>query len=140
MSPLRRFTTTTVALGPCSCPDTPHADGDSAEVVDVLGWDDLYGVTVAGGRHGDAASALTLVTRAIRSWTYTERGPDGKVRPVPVTEANVHRLDDPTSDLIWPLAWAAYEAAQAPLPNAPGEGSPPSQPATDSSTPTTLTT
>lgn len=136
MSRFRRSGTTTVPLGPCDCPGRPHADGDSAEVLEVLGWADL--VDVRGGR-SPGQQALILVTRAVASWTFLEQDGDGVTRPVPVTEANVDRLDEPTSDLLWPAAKLAYDAAEAPLPNASGEASQASPPESESSTPTTRT-
>ena len=135
MSRFATIGTTTVDLGPCQCPDTPH-DRDSAEVYDVLGWDDL--VDVRDRNRSAGSRALALVTHAVASWTLLERNGTGTY-PVPVTEANVHRLDDPTSDLLWPACWAAFQAAEAPLPNASGAPSRPSRPASASRTRKTTT-
>lgn len=128
--------TTTVDLGPCQCPGTPH-DRDTAEVREGLGWADLVDVRSADRTPGQRA--LILVTRAVASWTLLEADAEGRAVPVPVSEANVHRLDDATSDLLWPACYAAFEAAQAPLPNASGAPSPDSRPERDSSTLTTPT-
>lgn len=129
--------TTTVPLGRCDCPDKPHPDGDSAEVYDILGWDDLVDIRDTAKSAGQRA--LTLVTRAVASWTLQERNGDGRNAPVRITEANVHRLDDVTSDLLWPTCLKAFEAAEAPLPNGSGEQSPASPPESSPSTPTIRT-
>lgn len=127
--------TRTVPLGPCECPGTPHPDGDTAEVYEVLGWDDLYDVGVAAQTSAGAAMRL-LVTRAVQSWTLLD-GLNGNAISVPIVEATVRLLDSATVNALAEAANAAYEKANAPLPNGSGEGSPRLQPELDTSTPTT---
>lgn len=131
----RKPATTTVALGACRCPGTPHAAGDTAEMYDVLGWGDL--IDARNPNRSPGQRAVTTVTRAIASWTLLHEVPGVGVVPLPVTETNVGLLDDPTSDLLWPAAWAAFLAAEEPLPNPLGERSPASPPELSSQPSTT---
>lgn len=124
--------TTTVPLGACRCPGTPH-ERDEAEVYNVLGWDDLVDIGMAAS---EGAGRRILVTRAIAAWNLVELDEAGTPRPVPIIEATVRLLDPPTLEAIAEAANAAYDRARAPLPNESGAGSPRSQPESDTSTPT----
>jgi len=119
--------TTTVPLGPCRCPGTPH-DEDSAEVLDELPWDVLVEVGMLDG----ISAYRRLVLGALVGWNLV----DGDGQPVEITPALVGRL---RADRLEPIAAAvnaAYQRAQAPLPNASGAPSRPSRPASASPNPT----
>lgn len=125
--------TRTVSLGPCECPGSPHKE-DTAEVYQVLGWDDLFDVGAAA-KASLGAGMRTLVTRALASWTLEELNGDGTAHPVPIVEDTVRLLDQATVERITTAANDAYEKARAPLPNASSEASPRSSEETPS-TPT----
>lgn len=119
MSRFLDLETTTVPLGACQCPGTPH-DEDTAEVYTVLGWDDLVDVA---GAESDGAGRRILVTRAIASWNLLhEAERDGKtvILPVPVVEATVRLLGPETLEAVAEAVNAAYERAKSPVPNDSG--------------------
>jgi hypothetical protein len=101
--------TTTVILGECRCPGRPHAE-DTAEVLLELPWETLVDVGLLSG----AAAYRRLITGALVGWNLTDA--DGE--PVPLSEVSRLRYDrlDPIADAVN----AAYQRAQAPLPNASG--------------------
>jgi len=106
------FTTTdtaTVVLGECRCPGRPH-DEDTAEVLLELPWETLVDVGLLSG----AAAYRRLVSGALVAWNLVNA--DGE--PVPVEAVGRLRSDrlDPIADAVN----AAYQRAQAPLPNASG--------------------
>ena len=130
MSRFSSTATISVDLGVCECPGQPH-ERDSAEVYAELAWDDLVDI---GSAQSEGAARRLLVTRALASWTLIEAGPDGSLAAVPITEATVRRLGQPTLERLAGAVNAAFEAAGAALPNASGAASPRSQPAKPSST------
>jgi hypothetical protein len=101
--------TTTVVLGECRCPGRPH-DEDTAEVLLELPWETLVDVGLLSG----AAAYRRLITGALVAWNLT----DAQGEPVPLAELSRLRYDrlDPIADAVN----AAYQRAQAPLPNASG--------------------
>ena len=106
------FTTTdtaTVVLGECRCPGRPH-DEDTAEVLLELPWETLVDVGLLSG----AAAYRRLISGALVAWNLVDA--DGE--PVPLTEVSRLRYDrlDPIADAVN----AAYQRAQAPLPNVSG--------------------
>jgi hypothetical protein len=103
--------TVTVILGACRCPGRPHED-DTAEVRTELPWDVLVDVGLLTG----GAAYRRLVSGALVAWNLTDAEGD----PVPVTPAMVSRLRADRLDPIADAVNAAYERAQAPVPNAPG--------------------
>jgi len=105
--------TRTVVLGPCRCPGRPHED-DTAEVRTELSWDVLVDVGLLAG----GAAYRRLVSGALVSWNLTDIDGD----PVPITPETVSRLRADRLDPIADAVNAAYERAQAPLPN--GSGAP----------------
>lgn len=107
--------TTTVSLGACECPGTPH-EADEADVYDVLGWDDLVDLDEAPS---EGARWRLVITRAIASWNLVESvpGADGLTRPVPIHEARVRLLGGASVQVLMPAATAALERAKAALPN-----------------------
>ena len=101
--------TTTVVLGECRCPGRPH-DEDTAEVYVELPWETLVDVGLLSG----AAAYRRLIAGALVAWNLV----DAQGEPVPLTEVSRLRYDrlDPIADAVN----AAYQRAQAPLPNASG--------------------
>jgi hypothetical protein len=101
--------TTTVVLGECRCPGRPH-DEDTAEVLLELPWETLVDVGLLSG----AAAYRRLIAGALVAWNLVDA--DGE--PAPLTEVSRLRYDrlDPIADAVN----AAYQRAQAPLPNASG--------------------
>lgn len=119
MSRFLDLDTTTVSLGACQCPGTPHEE-DSAEVYTTLGWDDLVDV---GEAPSEGAGRRLLVTRAVARWNLVhEVEVNGKptIMPVPIVEATVRLLDSATLAALAEAVNAAYEAARAPVPNDSG--------------------
>lgn len=109
--------TTSVDLGPCRCPGTPHPDGDSAEVYDRLGWDDIVDIGLADT---EGAARRAVLARAIARWTLVANDGDGDPASVPISEATVRLLDDATRAALWAVAETAFRISAAPLPNASG--------------------
>jgi len=103
--------TTTVVLGECRCPGRPHTE-DTAEVLLELPWDVLVDVGLLSG----AAAYRRLVTGALIDWNLVDANGD----PVPLDF--VSRLRADRLDPIASAVNAAFEKAQAPLPN--GSGAP----------------
>ena len=103
--------TQTVVLGDCRCPGRPH-DQDTAEVYEELPWDVLVEVGLKTG----AEAYRHLVYSALVAWNLTDSDGD----PVPLTVHTVRRLRPDRLDPIANAVNAAYERAQAPLPNASG--------------------
>jgi hypothetical protein len=101
--------TTTVVLGECRCPGRPH-DEDTAEVYLELPWDVLVDVGLLSG----GAAYRRLVAGALVAWNLTDAAGD------PVPTAMITRLRADRLDPIAAAVNAAYERAQAPLPNASG--------------------
>ena len=101
--------TATVVLGECRCPGRPHAE-DTAEVYVELPWETLVDVGLLSG----AAAYRRLIAGALVAWNLV----DAQGEPVPLTEVSRLRYDrlDPIADAVN----AAYQRAQAPLPNASG--------------------
>jgi len=101
--------TATVVLGECRCPGRPH-DEDTAEVYVELPWETLVDVGLLSG----AAAYRRLIAGALVAWNLV----DAQGEPVPLTEVSRLRYDrlDPIADAVN----AAYQRAQAPLPNASG--------------------
>jgi hypothetical protein len=119
--------TRTVVLGDCRCPGRPH-DQDTAEVHEELPWDVLVDVGMLTG----GAAYRYLVLASLVSWNLTDADGD----PVPVTAEYVRRLRPDRLDPIADAVNAAYERAQAPLPNGSGAPSRPSRRASASPDPT----
>jgi hypothetical protein len=119
--------TRTVVLGDCRCPGRPHAE-DTAEVREELPWDVLVDVGMLTG----GAAYRYLVLASLVAWNLTDADGD----PVPVTADMVRRLRPDRLDPIASAVNAAYERAQAPLPNAPGAPSRRSRPVSASPNPT----
>jgi hypothetical protein len=103
--------TVTVILGDCRCPGRQHED-DTAEVRTELPWDVLVDVGLLAG----GAAYRRLVSGALVAWNLTDA--EGDV--VPITPQSVSRLRADRLDPIADAVNAAYERAQAPLPNASG--------------------
>ena len=103
--------TAVVVLGDCRCPGRPH-EQDTAEVRTELPWDVLVDVGLLDG----GAAYRYLVLASLVSWNLT----DATGEPVPVTAEMVRRLRQDRLDPIAIAVNAAYERAQAPLPNASG--------------------
>jgi hypothetical protein len=101
--------TATVVLGECRCPGRPH-DEDTAEVYLELPWDVLVDVGLLSG----GAAYRRLVAGALVAWNLTDAAGD------PVPTAMITRLRADRLDPIAAAVNAAYERAQAPLPNASG--------------------
>jgi hypothetical protein len=101
--------TATVVLGECRCPGRPH-DEDTAEVYLELPWDVLVDVGLLSG----GAAYRRLVAGALVAWNLTDAAGD------PVPTAMITRLRADRLDPIATAVNAAYERAQAPLPNASG--------------------
>jgi hypothetical protein len=101
--------TATVVLGECRCPGRPH-DEDTAEVYLELPWDVLVDVGLLSG----GAAYRRLVAGALVAWNLTDAAGD------PVPTAMIARLRADRLDPIAAAVNAAYERAQAPLPNASG--------------------
>lgn len=110
--------TRTVVLGDCRCPGRPH-EQDTAEVHEELPWDVLVDVGMLTG----GAAYRYLVLASIVSWNLTDADGD----PVPVTADTVRRLRPERLDPIADAVNAAYERAQAPVPNVSGAPSRPSR-------------
>ena len=119
--------TVTVVLGDCRCPGRPH-EQDTAEARQELPWDVLVDVGLLAG----GAAYRYLVLSALVDWNLTDADGD----PVPVTADMVRRLRPDRLDPIASAVNAAYERAQAPLPNASGARSRPSRRASASPDPT----
>lgn len=118
-----------VELGPCTCPGAVHGM-DTAEVRRELPWDVL---TLVGLAASGIDGYRALVAGGLVSWTLL----DAAGAPVPITDATIRRL---RPELMTPIAAnvnAAYERAQAPLPNGSGAPSARSQPESAPSSPTT---
>jgi len=90
---MSRFDSTPVevAIGPCECPGTPHADGDLVYLAPALS---MAGGMAAQGVIAEAAGdsvrlqellAALWIKYGVIDWNLV--GEDGK--PVPLTEANV---------------------------------------------------
>jgi hypothetical protein len=101
--------TAVVVLGECRCPGRPH-DEDTAEVYVEVPWETLVDVGLLSG----AAAYRRLIMGALVSWNLV----DAEGEPVPLAEVSRLRYDrlDPIADAVN----AAYERAQAPLPNVSG--------------------
>jgi hypothetical protein len=101
--------TATVVLGECRCPGRPH-DEDTAEAYVELPWETLVEVGLLSG----AAAYRRLIMGALVAWNLV----DAQGEPVPLAEVSRLRYDrlDPIADAVN----AAYQRAQAPLPNASG--------------------
>ena len=119
--------TTTVVLVDCRCPGRPH-EQDTAEVREELPWDVLVDVGMLSG----GAAYRYLVLSALVGWNLTDADGD----PVTVTAEMVRRLRPDRLDPIANAVNAAYERAQAPLPNVSGARSRPSRRASASPDPT----
>lgn len=119
--------TTTVSLGDCRCPGTPH-DEDTAEVLEELPWDVLVEVGMLDG----IAAYRRLVLGCLVGWNLV----DGDGKPVEITPAIVGRLRPDRLEPIAAAVNAAYQRAQAPLPNASGAPSRRSRPGSASPNPT----
>lgn len=137
-APLPRFAdpraTKPVALGPCRCPGTPHADGDSAVVRAQIGDGEAKSATVVGfaatgGRYYDSAAGDNeAVARFTISWTLV----DGDGRAVPITPELVTLLDEDTRDTLARAIAESVGNRGGPLPNGSGAPSRRSSPATSS--------
>lgn len=97
--------TTTVPLGKCQCPGTPHADGDEAVVQKELGASALGRIGMAGSNAvvlGDPfAYHRQIVVEAVLSWNLLWHEPDGEngeraVVPAPINAQAAALLDEPT--------------------------------------------
>ena len=119
--------TTTVSLGPCRCPGTPH-DEDSAEVLEELPWHLLAEVGTLNG----ISAYRRLVLGALVGWNLV----DGDGQPVEITPALVDRLRPARLEPIAAAIQVVFDRANAPLPNASGAPSRPSRPASASPNPT----
>ncbi len=119
--------TSSVDLGPCRCPGTPHGR-DSAEVRVELGDGEVRSALRRGGfRRSDAwneaDSDTECVVVATRSWTLL--GEDGE--PLPITFEQADLLDEDTRTPLVAAAAAAAAWDRAELPNASGDPSPDSR-------------
>jgi len=123
--------TATVELGPCTCPGAVHGT-DTAEVWPELPWDVLTAVGLAAS----AADAYrTLAVGALVSWTILDA--DGL--PVPINATTVRRLRPDRMTRLAGAINAAYERAEAALPNGSGAPSARSRPESAPSSPMILT-
>ena len=111
--------TETVRIGDCACPGRPH-EQDEAEVYRELPWD----VLADAGMLERTAAYRVLVLGGVVSWNLVTNGIDDEGNPasvpVPLIEATVRRLRKERLEPIAGAINAAYERAQAPLPNASG--------------------
>lgn len=86
------FSTTTIELGPCECPGSPHKDGDVAVVKDRLTFGDVR--RVAGLLFSDdLSSTAMMIARSIVSWNLVEMV-EGQQRPV-----HIPTYENGTTDL-----------------------------------------
>lgn len=85
--------TTRLALGPCDCPDTPHAKGDYADVKARFDWGDLRALAGANSPYrllnDPQGAAFVAAERAIVTWNLVEAGGT----PLPITAASIETLD-----------------------------------------------
>jgi len=93
-----------ISLGPCSCPGTPHVNGDAAVVRTEAGWAEMKSAWGAGQRFHDDGSPFydealgdaSAIARFTRSWTLVDEIEKGRREIRPITVANVLALDEPT--------------------------------------------
>jgi hypothetical protein len=122
-------------LGPCRCPHPegtppPHVN-DSADIVVRFPYGDRSKIRLASGGMLNQVAILLGVKR----WTLVL--PDGSARPIDGLQ--VHRLDEPTVELLVSDEGLGKAMEDEELPKAPGEPSPSGSPEKPSSTRKTRT-
>jgi hypothetical protein len=121
----------TIALGPCQCPETPHAR-DEAVVHRQLGYGAKGDITTAGWLAGKGivfdgmAARRKFIELGVVSWNLL--GPDA--RPVTPSALSIARLDEETIDTLADAMDGALN--REPLPNVSGAPSAASSPASAS--------
>jgi hypothetical protein len=125
------YSTTTIPLGPCDCPGTPHERDEAVARTELgasakarVGRAEIEGAV----QHDPLAAHRQLVLETVISWNLlwlapaTDDGAERVAVPVPITPATVAELD---RDTLVPLAEAIDKfTADGSPPNASGAPSP----------------
>lgn len=82
-------------LGPCECPNTPHANGDWVHVHEQQSYTDWLAIVDAGARGMEEYNRVRL-QRRIKSWNLV----DDKGKAIPITAATLGELDQSTANKI----------------------------------------
>jgi hypothetical protein len=93
-----------LSLGPCTCPGSPHVNGDTAVVRTEVGWGELKSAWGAGqmyhvdgsGYYDEAMGDATAIARFTRSWSLVDVDAKGRQEPRLISVAEVLRLDEAT--------------------------------------------